>query len=809
MNTNDAGLSTEAKDVFMRTFYHPEEDRKLIFCRVAEVKDHGIILECASGERYHFNQAVGGFALGETAGVVIDENGVHKILEREDTKLFSGIRGKYVPEELFRLYCIYADMKPEQRQYIRLCAVSGSDFDTEFFPESPVCIFNDIEELKVKFELTKATYPPDIRKYIEILFSQRKEKAFGKENEEIDERLKYLINISRRYLFAVPFQKEKLLESLNRKIIGLEAVKKAFCDILHAELVCRKKRSCVSFLRVGASGTAKTTFARLLSESIGIPFFTISCAGINTAVPFVGDEAVFDHSSPGELVKKMYQYGCTSECVILLDEVDKMVSNRKDGDPYMVLLDILGEGRHYDRYLETYIDMRHSILIGTANFQENIPEVLLQRFTHIIRFPSYTNVEKAAIGAKKVKEILQDYQLGKLSFTDRALQRIAWYTDDDGMRKYNACVQKLVTSILAEGITEGIIEEDYVDQHLFEEQEEAENDKLVFKRNDPFYDEHIKKEIRKTLSFLESCKCEEGSRAKYAEKLKLLCRLYAKPGKDAFDISSIRKTLMSSHFGMEQVKRQILRFFYSHAVTGKISGGRLLLRGETGVGKTSVTAAIARALKRPLVAINLNGVERPEVLKGFPMTYVDAFPGLLARQICRAGARCVVRLDEMEKCSLAVQNALIDLLDSSNHFVDLFLGTAIDLSETIFIATVNDSRLVTPPLRNRFYEIDLGDYTQEEKFQIARNYILPKLLRRYSFQAGQVRFEDEALCLLVEHCARTTGVREIERELENYLLDLIQRNGGSLLKKELCDVKKMRDFLEENIPGDRMRIGFV
>lgn len=115
MNTNDAGLSTEAKDVFMRTFYHPEEDRKLIFCRVAEVKDHGIILECASGERYHFNQAVGGFALGETAGVVIDENGVHKILEREETKLFSGIRGKYVPEELFRLYCIYADMKPGMR----------------------------------------------------------------------------------------------------------------------------------------------------------------------------------------------------------------------------------------------------------------------------------------------------------------------------------------------------------------------------------------------------------------------------------------------------------------------------------------------------------------------------------------------------------------------------------------------------------------------------------------------------------------------------------------------------------------------
>lgn len=785
-----------------------EKEKNLIFCTLTNKCRKNSVFADASGKLYHSDLWVWEYAEGEVVGLITDGQMVYDILMKADTALFYNLRGKYASGELFYLYHTYLSLKPEQRQHIRSCMSLSNSLENDVPLRIQTCFFRGVEEWKVKFELTRNSYPPETRTYIEALFSQRKESPFGKGNAEIDERLKYLVNISCYYPYAVSFQRKKLLEVLNERIIGLDAVKKSFCDVLNADLVYRKKRSCVSFLLVGAAGTAKTTFARLLSESIGIPFFTISCAGISTAIPFVGDEAAFEHSSPSELVKKMYQYGGTSECVILLDEIDKMAQGHKEGDPYMALLDMLGESRHYDRYLEASVDMHRSIVICTANDEADIPEVLLQRFAHVFHFPPYTNEEKAVIGAEKVKELLQNYQLNKITLTDQALHRIAWYTDDDGMRKYNACVQKVIISILAEGVTEGEIKETDIDRYLMEEQAVC-GCRMLFKRKESSYAPEIKEEIRKTFLYLESRKCDVRSIPKYEEKLNLLCKLYAKPESDTFEVHAIQKMLMKSHFGMEKVKRQISRLLCSYAVTGKISGGRILLQGKAGVGKTSMTKAIAEALNRPLVEINLNGMERPEVLKGFPMTYIDAAPGMLVREICKAGTHCVVCLDEMEKCSLSVQNALVDLLDSSNHFVDFFLGTGLDLSETIFIATVNDAGLVTAPLRNRFYEIALGDYTLEEKFQIARNYILPKLLDRYSLDNERIRFEDDALRLLVHSCANSTGVREIERELENYLLDMMLCCQEVSSHVEKCTYIKMQRFLDENSSDCRKSIGFV
>ena len=238
------------------------------------------------------------------------------------------------------------------------------------------------------------------------------------------------------------------------------------------------------------------------------------------------------------------------------------------------------------------------------------------------------------------------------------------------------------------------------------------------------------------------------------------------------DLAALEASLDRSHFGLEDVKRQVVE----HLAVRKLSGaGRadvLLLVGPPGVGKTSVGQAIAEATGRELVRVALGGVRDESEIRGHRRTYVGARPGRIIEGVRRAAtADPVILLDEVDKLGRGWQgdpgSALLELLDpEQNHaFTDRYLEVPFDLSRVLFIATANDLGQVPGPLRDRMEVLRIDGYTIGEKVRIVREHLLEKLARNAGLEPSDVRFTDDALELAVTGWTREAGVRSLQRTL--------------------------------------------
>lgn len=660
------------------------------------------------------------------------------------------------------------------------------------------------QDYSLQYLLQKMCYPPQTQRSIEQLLARYIKGGAG---TAAGRQLELLLGILPRCRNAKAFDRDAWKEKLDEKLVGLEEIKKCVIDTLYTELVCRKKRRTLPLLFVGPPGCGKTQMLRLIAENLGLPASVIDCSGISTGLALVGTPRHYSESAPGLIVTQMKAAG-TSEMVLVLDEFDKMKcgENPKDGDPYLSLLQLLNGDGFTDVYVDAPIDCSHTILVATANDIEEIPEVVLQRFAPPIYFQSYTNEEKAEIGKKKTQELVAEFGGLELTFTQEALHRIAWYCEDDGMRRYCAHAERIVRSVIVEGCLKCVIDAEDVDAYL-EKTVDPKEPRLIFRRNEPYYTKEIREAIRRCIRRADAAKNSE-IKQKYLEQLRLLSTQYTPCEPEHFDVERFRSTLEQSHYGLGSVKRQILRHIYQELMTGSVCDVKLLLAGETGVGKTSIGGAIARGLNRPLVSINLQGMTDPRELRGFSGTYRDAEAGVIVKKICEAGTkRCVVRFDELDKAGYAVQNAILDLLDSSNRFVDSFLSVPLSFEETVFILTCNDLSKVIEPLRSRLFVIDIGDYSEQDKYHIVEDYILPKLCRKYAMNPSVFEMEEEAVWYLIRNYAGTPGVRELEQTLETYVLDLFVRNDGYPKERFVCTQQEMQEFLC-GCTQERRRIGF-
>jgi ATP-dependent Lon protease len=285
----------------------------------------------------------------------------------------------------------------------------------------------------------------------------------------------------------------------------------------------------------------------------------------------------------------------------------------------------------------------------------------------------------------------------------------------------------------------------------------------------PEADAHARKELRRYERMPEAAG-ESGMVRTYLDWLIELP--WALPAEKPIDIKEARRILDADHFGLEKIKNRIIEYLAVRKLAPQGKAPILCFVGPPGVGKTSLGQSIARAMDRPFVRVSLGGVHDEAEIRGHRRTYIGALPGNIIQGIKKAGSRnCVMMLDEIDKMGRGVQGdpsaAMLEVLDPEQNgtFRDNYLGVPFDLSRVVFIATANMLDQIPGPLLDRMELISLAGYTEEEKLEIARRYLVRRQLEANGLTAEQAEIEPEALRLVVKGYTREAGVRNLEREI--------------------------------------------
>ena len=291
--------------------------------------------------------------------------------------------------------------------------------------------------------------------------------------------------------------------------------------------------------------------------------------------------------------------------------------------------------------------------------------------------------------------------------------------------------------------------------------------------------------------------------------------------RDRADVAQARKILDKDHYGLEKVKERILEFIAVRQLNPDAKGKILCLVGPPGVGKTSVALSVARAMHRKCARLSLGGVRDEADIRGHRKTYIGAMPGRIIEALTRAGSmNPLLVLDEIDKLGNDMRgdpaSALLEVLDSEQNYAfrDHYLEIPVDLSQVLFITTANTTSTIPRPLLDRMEVIELTSYTDEEKLQIAKRYLLPRQMKEHGLKKTQLRLSDDAIRQIISGYTRESGVRLLERQLGKVCRKTAMRlvDGGE--KRVNVTPDSLRELLgvvryQDGVHSTRNQVGVV
>lgn len=315
--------------------------------------------------------------------------------------------------------------------------------------------------------------------------------------------------------------------------------------------------------------------------------------------------------------------------------------------------------------------------------------------------------------------------------------------------------------------------------------------------------EHFEKEISK-LQRLNPQVPEYSIQRNYLELL--LDLPWNEFSKDNFDLNRARRILDRDHYGLDEVKERIIEYLAVLKLKNDMKSPILCLYGPPGVGKTSLGRSVAQALGREYIRISLGGLRDEAEIRGHRKTYIGAMPGRIIQSLKKAGtSNPVFVLDEIDKLTYGGQgdpsSAMLEVLDpeQNSEFYDNFVELGFDLSKVLFIATANNLGTIQPALRDRMEIIEMHGYTQEEKVEIGKKHLWPKLLKDHGLKRTQASIGKRELASVIDSYTRESGVRTLEKQLAR----LVRHAAKSVAMEEEYSEKVSKDDIREILKAPR------
>ena len=330
--------------------------------------------------------------------------------------------------------------------------------------------------------------------------------------------------------------------------------------------------------------------------------------------------------------------------------------------------------------------------------------------------------------------------------------------------------------------------------------------------------EKLEKEINR-LNRMQPTSAEAGVIRTYIETI--LALPWNKLSEEHIDLKEAEKILDEDHYGLEKVKERVLEYLAVVELSHEIKGPIICLVGPPGTGKTSIAKSIARATGREFVRMSLGGVRDEAEIRGHRRTYIGAIPGRVINSIKDAGTSNPLFLfDEVDKLGSDFKgdpsSALLEVLDPEQNkdFTDHYLEVPFDLSKVMFITTANSLNTIPGPLLDRMEVIEVTGYTEEEKLQIAKKYLIPKKTKEHGLEKSQFKMTDKAIRDLINYYTRESGVRNLEREIANLVRKVARKvvtdgiEGYKVGPKDLEELLGKKRYRYDKISG-KSEVGVV